>query len=293
MKASPRRVASRWASTYAYLVAPSTILPDLIVRGIRAGYPRVPGERDFVVFESEDFARDNGAGDAVLRFPMPDEVELGEEPGMHYVLRPPAIPPRDVAVLGPGGWVPLEPVVETEPVDEAARDAAFDGLARAQRGTPENAMNDLQHAQIAQHYGWLCEHVGDLTHRMSERFSRFHGQYGIMREKVEKTLNGLEYADRELNDQLRSNFEYHRREGTPWYPSIEAADRELVRLGKVYADAHSRLRVYNDLQRDARDAAVALGLRRFAVATACLRRLLKALDMGRSAWASLAGRFDA
>jgi hypothetical protein len=176
------------------------------------------------------------------------------------------------------------------------RDQAFEELAKAQRGDPERAMLKLQHAQIAQEYGWVCEHVGDLTHRMSEHFSFFEGNHGNVYEKTKKTLRALKQAygfERNLHEQIASNFSYYQEPGSrPWFSSEAEALQELKRLGELYAIEHEKLLVYNRPQWLAQEAAIAMGRMNFRLAILYLEGLMRLLDQDESVWIRESGRFD-
>ena len=58
--------------------------------------------------------------------------------------------------------------IEGKTLKEESFEERTERLGQEQRGEPESAMNKIQHSQIAQLYGHVAEHVGDLTHRMSE-----------------------------------------------------------------------------------------------------------------------------
>ncbi len=171
------------------------------------------------------------------------------------------------------------------------RDRLFEELAAAQRYKPEEAMLKLQHSQIAQEYGWLCEHVGDLTHRMSEKFSWFKGNYHNVGNKVDKTLRVLQRAAVNMDRQIRSNVAYVAEQGDdPKYPkTVAEAEDKLYALGRAYAMAHSKLRVYNKAQAWARGAAIALGRQDFDMAGTYLYNLQVELDKGEDSWERFAG----
>jgi len=147
------------------------------------------------------------------------------------------------------------------------RETAFKELADAQRDVPENAMVKAQTALRAINkpgtatLGHLLEHVGDLTHRMSE-IPRY--QPGLAKEnvpqKVRTALGALNsYADR--------------------YDMEDHVPRDMREL-KEYADAHAALPAHNEMQRAARDAAVALGNKDFTKAKAELAKIKAAIDDG-------------
>ena len=122
--------------------------------------------------------------------------------------------------------------------------AAFKGLANAQRYKPELAMLEAQ--KVLSPYpsgntlGWLMEHVGDLTHRMSEygagsKNARYSKEF--VAPKVYRALNAI-----------KNPIDYDRIKQIPDLPEL-----------KAYSEEHSKLPVYNRVHQAARDAAVSLG----------------------------------
>jgi len=166
--------------------------------------------------------------------------------------------------------------------------AKFEELARSQRGAPEDAMLKIQYSQISQLYGWVAEHMGDLTHRMAQNPLFFKGGYPYVREKVDKVLTPLTQAygfEKEVLEQIERNRNYRIKNGE-LSPSVteDKLLSELKDLGKQYSAAHSVLKVYNDAQRKARDAAVAYGNWNFGEAIRNLSELKAVLDQGPKAW---------
>lgn len=183
------------------------------------------------------------------------------------------------------------------PTKKATHKKLFDRLASAQRGAPEDAMLRIQHAQVSQLYGNLAEHVGDLTHRMSEypEHPNYYNGYPYVHSKVEKTLRWLRNPygfEREVEEQAHSNYEYCKREGclSGWYTSPETGLEHLARLGQKYADEHRKLPVFNEVQRTAQEAAIAVGEFRFEDAEEFLAQLGELLEEGPEAWAAEAGK---
>ena len=145
-------------------------------------------------------------------------------------------------------------------ITQEERDAAFKALADAQRGAPEDAMRDVQNDyETAKNtpsynsYGFLLEHVGDLTNRMANP-----RQIGATYGKIKNTLVVL-----------GNQTDMDRMSKIPITPQMEA-----------YAAAHEQLPVYNEPQRLARDAAVALGRKDFETARANLTALKEMEDNG-------------
>jgi len=174
--------------------------------------------------------------------------------------------------------------------------ARFEQLAQAQRGEPEGVMLKIQNAQISQLYGWLCEHIGDLTHRMSEKIDWMQGGYEYVKEKVEKTLrflnnspdiNNMMDAEEDLLGQIHNNIKYHNESlggNKEFFKTYDTALNELKRLGKEYANAHRNLPTFNAVQKMAQNAAVALGEFNFALVRQNLNALKKILDQGKLIW---------
>ena len=168
----------------------------------------------------------------------------------------------------------------------------FDALADAQRGEPEYIMRRMQEC-VSGGYTWTLMHVGDLTHRMSEHINFYHGNYGNVKDKVEKTLYWLNSEwhggmpfEVDMEGQIRSAA---RSLGVPY----EEKRAELVRLGRRFAKAHGDLPVFNEVQGLARMAAVAMGTMDFDLARACLSSLKAYLDEGREAWQARAMQYPA
>lgn len=158
----------------------------------------------------------------------------------------------------------------------------FDKLASSQRGEPERRMLNIQRSQIAQLYGWTCEHVGDLTHRMAEVVKFPENSFENVEDKVKKTLRVLTQRygfRREVLEQIRNNTIHGQKLKYPEI-AIEQNKNILMKLGKDYSDAHRKLPVFNDLQRLARDAAVYLGEWNFAKTIDCLEKIKDVTDRG-------------
>jgi DNA repair ATPase RecN len=152
-------------------------------------------------------------------------------------------------------------------------------------------MLDIQRSQICQVYGWLAEHVGDLTHRMSEHAEENHAGYHSVKDKVRKTLRelrlprGFEFY---VMQQIRNNVRAMHEDGEWLGETVESKLEELKALGREYARAHSELPVQNEAQLMARYAAESVGEFKFSAAETFLRRLEKVIDKGREAWEQFA-----
>jgi hypothetical protein len=145
----------------------------------------------------------------------------------------------------------------------------FEELAHLQRGEPEEAMLKVQFANEGGVLNFIVEHVGDLIHRMTERNTFEYAGYQYVKDKVEKTLRTLTYDygfEKEMEENIQNNARYLK------VPE-EQFRQKVYRALDNYAKAHSKLPVYNEAQRNARDAAISVGERRFRDAIRHLREL--------------------
>lgn len=153
----------------------------------------------------------------------------------------------------------------------------FDRTADAQRGPPEQAMLNIQSLLGGGVFSHVAEHVGDITHRMAQKFDWAKGQHGIVQDKVEKTLRTLESGygfDKEMQENFQSNFRYFKENGRMPYDTVEEYIGEARKLSTLYASEHSKVPVFNEPQMHAREAAVELGKWNFDGAITHLRWLL-------------------
>lgn len=181
--------------------------------------------------------------------------------------------------------------------DVTERNEKFEALASAQRGYPEHAMLKVQHHLLgAGVYGMLLEHVGDLTHRMSEHVSKpFRTGFGYnnVKDKVEKCLNVLDsdYGfEREFRNNLLNNYKYRESKGEK--RTFTELIKEFDQLGINYAQEHEKLIVYNHVQQLAKNAAVALGYQKFNDARINLHALDDILQQGKEAWIAEASKYN-
>jgi len=172
---------------------------------------------------------------------------------------PPVETPAVESVTEPVAKSVVEPAADAasaSPPITLNRDEAFLGLANQQRDRPESAMVAAQMDDSSRNlpsyntYTFLLEHVGDLTNRMANPIH------------IGKTFGKLDSTLRVLSNEVDAD----RMAKIPITPQI-----------KEYADAHAALPVYNEAQRLARDAAVALGRLDFNVARENLTAL-KAME---------------
>lgn len=228
-----------------------------------------------------------------------DQLQVPPSPAANFLER--YILMRDGGVHSDGVWrgrelspdEGLDPVIEnplkrllrmeeeaTNPLAEAEAlfsprgesvTQTFAKLASAQRGEPEQAMLNVQRKNGGGVVSFVVEHVGDLTHRMSEKFDFLQGSRSTVEDKVKKSLRMLrsQYGfNREHLENLAANAQA---KGTTSEQLSQEVDKALQR----YAEAHSKLEVYNEPQKWARDAAVALGRKDWQGAIDNLEKLEK------------------
>lgn len=184
------------------------------------------------------------------------------------------------------------------PYDDPIRDRvviAFNELANAQRGLPERLATGGKLAEFgAGMFQWMCEHAGDLTHRMSEDTATtpgFHMGLSYVKEKVDRLLHylGSEYGfAKEVAELSASNYRFRVNEGS-YQGTEEEWERERMEAGHSYAAAHLALTVYNEAQATAKAVAVAMGKQSFTDAQELLGRLARHLA---SDWEKYAGQFE-
>jgi len=171
-------------------------------------------------------------------------------------------------------WLGVEQTSPTEsaadtPESRELRGKLFQELANNQRDAPELLMVEAQGVLGGGVLSHAIEHTGDLTHRIADKYDAFDGYGYDVGNKVDKVLRSLrsEYGfEKEFNENIRAASSYR---GIPEKRLRDAATKALQK----YADAHKSLRVYNEPQKWARDAAVALGEQRFTDAREHLSKL--------------------
>ena len=131
---------------------------------------------------------------------------------------------------------------------------AFSKLGDMQRGKPESAMLKLAHFCPGL-TGFVAEHVGDLTHRMTHNAHWDYFGYDEVNEKTRKMLDYLEskygfYKDRD--EQIKKNAKYEGEDPVRYWGKVN-------KLMNAYSKAHARLPVYNELHWLGREAAIQYG----------------------------------
>tara|TARA_B100001146_G_C16190331_1_gene438797 strand:+ start:1353 stop:2438 length:1086 start_codon:yes stop_codon:yes gene_type:complete len=155
---------------------------------------------------------------------------------------------------------------------------AFVELGNDQRGKPETTMVELQHISAGV-FAYVIEHVGDISHRMTETLKWYKGGeitpslfgYGPVSDKAlkcYKMLNSSYGFEREFNINIDNNA--HARE-----MDTDRLRASVKKLSTKYADEHAKLVVYNRPQYLARQAAVHLGRWEFDKTKECLLELNK------------------
>jgi hypothetical protein len=151
-------------------------------------------------------------------------------------------------------------------------------IAHHQRGEPEMAMLKIQHVAGGGVLGFVVEHVGDLTHRMTEflKYGKDRTGYEYVKDKVNKTLNVLEKRygfEREMNENIDHNAKSRSVDKEVFQSNIDKALQE-------YADEHRKIPTKNAAQKLAQEAAVALGEKRWSDAIEALKVLKSQLIDG-------------
>lgn len=167
---------------------------------------------------------------------------------------------------------------------------AFLKLGDDQRGGPEHQMLRVQTIMGGGVLSPVVEHVGDLTHRMTHMLK--HGPIYSGAEYVQdKTAKAIRWLStgygfaRELEENIKSNARYR---------GVDADDlREKVRTELTkYAQEHSKLTVYNNVQWLAREAAVAVGRQEWDLALQYLETLNELAGSKQYAKAALECKVD-
>lgn len=144
----------------------------------------------------------------------------------------------------------------------------FNELALLQRGKPEVKMVEIQKYAGGGVISNMIEHIGDLSHRVSQKVYTSTGSIeqslNDIMPKINNALrrinNGISII-KEFEGNIDNNFDYDKsyskskiKEKTP-----EEFKERVINDLKEYSKLHSELPVYNVVQKHARDAAVCLG----------------------------------
>lgn len=158
----------------------------------------------------------------------------------------------------------------------------FNKLAYDQRNNPEEKMLTAQRVIGGSVISDLIEHIGDLTHRTSERVYTDFDYENSLENIVSKVKRGLKSLksgygfEKELNENIISNYDFntnsqfkddiHIKNFKIRYPDLKDFQKAIDDSLIDYAIEHSKLDVYNDFQYASRNAAIALGLKKFDIA---------------------------
>lgn len=172
----------------------------------------------------------------------------------------------------------------------------FAELGELQRGHPEIKMLECQMALSGGVLPSLLEHIGDLTHRMSEEVFSYDGNIeGTINQVLPKVNKGISYLtsgygfEREHNENMESNYKFKKERGkinvsfAEWKEGVE-------KLIEEYAKEHEKLPVYNDAQYAAREAAIGLGKMDFDYSLKQLQYLKDIIDNNQ--YIEIASQFD-
>tara|TARA_R110000744_G_scaffold40344_2_gene91514 strand:+ start:303 stop:2270 length:1968 start_codon:yes stop_codon:yes gene_type:complete len=169
--------------------------------------------------------------------------------------------------------VPAEKLMKFSPrTTELSKEAldAFKNVSDTQRGRPELAMVQLQKEGAAYELGNVVEHIGDLTHVLTNEAP--HGSFRRERVlgKIAGQINTLDRPDDVINNFLEQGYEsaadFSKRD-------VNEVRETSERLLKQYAEEHKKVPVYNRPQFFAREAAVAVGEKRYSDAVDYLKKL--------------------
>lgn len=153
------------------------------------------------------------------------------------------------------------------PSVEPEVEKAFTELADIQRGAPELAMVEAQMLYGGGVMPYALEHAGDLTHRMAERGGRYGEEF--VQPKVTRLLNSLlsDYGfEKEMLENIQSNarFQYEKKNpGISFEEFKKDYEQNLDKALKKYSEAHKKVPVYNQIQLAGREAAIAIGEKRY------------------------------
>ena len=179
---------------------------------------------------------------------------------------------------------------EIEDMSDQQYRATITDAAFRQRGKPETAA--IQGVQGAHSglYGFLAEHIGDMSHRMGMPFSsqsphggEYERHYPLEKlRKTQRTINHPYGFEREHGEQITENVDYQQADRAEYTQKLDTA-------GEADSQAHEALPVYNAPMAKARDTAVHLGRQQFNDVRAGLSKIEYMLD-NQKRWDSLMGQ---
>lgn len=142
-----------------------------------------------------------------------------------------------------------------------------------QRGTPELVMVETQRLLGGGVMSFCLEHVGDIYHRMTHMVPSvfmIDEVYGKSKKCYNVLTQGYGFG-KEFQENLRNNAEYRDIDYSLLVKQVDA-------MLDQYADAHSRLPVYNRMMKTARSASVALGLKHYETCAGLLKNIMDIID---------------
>ena len=171
---------------------------------------------------------------------------------------------------------------------------AFKEVANTQRGNPELAMVEAQRIYGGGVMPNALEHIGDLTHRMAERGGRYGAEF--VAPKVTRMLDSLlsDYGfEKEMLENIQSNARFKYKRDNPDIPFEQYKKEYETKIDKAlkkYSEEHKKVPVYNQMQLAGREAAIAIGEKRYTDAIEQLYIIDQAIKDGR--YKQLALEFD-
>lgn len=148
-----------------------------------------------------------------------------------------------------------EASIEEGKVTEEEARKYFEPVAEQQRGKPENIMLRIQKTLGGGILNPIVEHTGDLIHRMTEMGydTDFGHEYVLEKvNRIDRYLSQSYGFEREFQENLESNADYFGME------KKELEDK-ITKLLQAYKREHSKLTVYNWIQRQAQIATIYVG----------------------------------
>ena len=157
---------------------------------------------------------------------------------------------------------------------------AFNHVATSQRGAPENQMLKVQRAAGGGVVGWAAEHIGDITHRLTNLAGSFgsnsSGRSDVM-PKVDRMIKALTQAFGFKKEADQNAVNNAKSRGVSVDIHNQAVRTEL----KTYAEEHKKVPVYNKIQWLARQAAISLGEEKFDDAALFLKGIKRIDEEGK------------
>lgn len=169
----------------------------------------------------------------------------------------------------------------------------FVDLSEGQRDKPERQMLVLQRLIGGGTLSYLLEHIGDLTHRISEVNVTKHQAISIslstMVPKINNGIRSLSYnlngynVYNEVEDSLKRNFEYFKESNydiCKEFDTFEKFHKKVLEELNKYVEFHSELTIYNRPQWLCRESAINIGKMQFNEARSNLKELADMIESG-------------